>query len=112
MDNIFSIYYQHYGKEEVEMRKKKISAKLLKEFLSNYGFLNDDANVEAFHPMHWRMMLFQDMSEHIFQNRFEAFSKNSTSFYAKSLRLKFRTIVEQHISKTNLRNVYSIISFI
>lgn len=106
--DIFSIYYLHYGKEEIIASKKNKSAQYLTTFLSRYGFdTNDD--YKWLDNNFIRKELMQDMSDQIFNNKYQHRSKISRTYLGKSMNFKMKFILKNKIDTDTLRNVYAII---
>lgn len=106
--DIFAIYYQHYGRAEIAATKRQKSARLLGEMMNEMGYYNVDEyhGLEDFIDI--RMSLLQEIADHAFKSQYKHRSKNCRIYWARSIGLKFREVVS--VQDEMARSVYALIT--
>lgn len=108
MQDLFSIYYNFYGKDEIKASKKKKSADELVILLKNFGFTTDD-DLKWLDNVNIRIHLMKHLSDNVFHDTYTHKSKNSSSYYGKTMNITFKKILIEKIDIKTLRNIYCII---
>jgi len=108
-----SIYYLHYGMEEIRVRRKHMSACRLIKCLHSFGFQSVQEvsqNVRNYN-VEIQIYIIICMSHHLYDGSspYEHKNKNSRQFYARAIGIRFRDVIERQITLDTLRSVYSII---
>ena len=106
--DIFSIYYNCYGIDEIKAMKKQKSAKCLKKLLDNFGFTTDD-NLKWLDNIDTKIDVIRYISDMIFNDLYEHKSKNTRLYYGKTMNLTIKKILINKIDRNILRNVYCIL---
>lgn len=112
MSDIFSIYYDHYGKDEIIASKKIKSAKLLQKFLfDEYHMDHYQDHMDIFFQNTNEIFSFlQEISDFIFNNEYVFKSKQTRLYMIQSMKLSVLDIINQQIDRNTIRNVYSIVA--
>lgn len=106
---IQSIYYDHYGYEELYLSRRYYSKKLLFDCLQGFGLSHDDYwFIEDREKM---FDLLSGMTNYIFRNEYDDHLKSKTTkyFYRCQLGISNRFVVLNQIDRSVLRRVYSIL---
>lgn len=107
--NVMNIYYQHYGIEENNMRKRIYAAEKLKKMSLHCHLTSDDdlSWIENQRELFW---FYKDIVKEIFNDRYHKKSVSGTRFgIARTMKISLKFVVYNDIQYDNLRNVYSII---